>query len=546
MLSFEDVVDRTDPETLARGRAYARQERVEALRRARGELRAEVVGAQTYHVRIGDESWWCDCPVGVTGALCKHCVAVVIVAGTAPHPSGPGSADPADAWLESLDATALRALVREAATEAPGVADLVARAYITTTDDIAALRAQVEDALKPRRQFYEYRQANRYAAEAEPVVRLLVQRAARPSPQLLAVVERAVTLVVRTIVRSDDSSGTQGDQVCRLLDLHAQVADALGDALDRKARRRLATWLHRFVFSGLQDYFEIAVDRYADALGAEGVAEYRRLLDWTAEAIGEETFAVRYARGRLAVLDRDPAAIIAVVGQGLAMQHQAVAVVEALDDAGLHDLAVEHAALGLGLPHSHQAGELVQRLVDDAAARGDIGAVLELRRAAFTRDPSSTTLTAYRTAAEASGTWAEEVKAAEDLLARTRPWEWVSVLLGAHRDDEAWRFAVEHPDAARGQWERLCARRAETAPAETVPHYQRMITETLATTGRASYVTAARLLVRLRAVCAAAGTTGEFVEFVAGTVETNRRRPTCIDELVRAGLVRRDQSIVEV
>ena len=551
VLSFEDIVERTDARTLARGRAYARQERVEALRRARGELRAEVVGTQTYHVRIGDGSWWCDCPVGVTGALCKHCVAVVIVADTEPHPSptrdgGPVSTDPADVWLESLDATALRALVREAATEAPGVADLVARAYITATDDIAALRAQVEDALKPRRQFYEYRQANRYAAEAEPVVRLLVERASRPSPQLLAVVERALTLTVRTIVRSDDSSGTQGDQVRCLLDLHAQVADTLGAALETRARRRLATWLHKFVFSGLQDYFEIAVDQYADALGAEGVAEYRRLLDWTAEAIGEEAVAVRYARGRLAVLDRDPVAIVAVVGQGLAMQYQAVAVVEALDDAGLHDLAVEHAALGLRLPHSHQAGELVQRLVDDATARGDTDGVLGLRRAAFTRDPSSTTLTTYRTAAEATGSWAGEARAAEDVLARARPWEWLGVLLHDKRDDEAWTFAVEHPDAAKGHWERLCARRAETVPAETVPHYRRMITETLATTGRASYLAAARLLVRLRAVCEVTGTTAEFVEFMATTVETNRRRPTCIDELVRAGLIRRDQSIVEV
>jgi hypothetical protein len=32
---------------------------------------------------------------------------------------------------------------------------------------------------------------------------------------------------------------------------------------------------------------------------------------------------------------------------------------------------------------------------------------------------------------------------------------------------------------------------------------------------------------------------------MATTVETNRRRPTCIDELVRAGLIRRDQRIVE-
>lgn len=56
--------------TISRGRAYARQTRVEDLRSMRGELRAEVLGSETYHVRLGEQDWSCDCPVGVTGALC--------------------------------------------------------------------------------------------------------------------------------------------------------------------------------------------------------------------------------------------------------------------------------------------------------------------------------------------------------------------------------------------------------------------------------------------------------------------------------------------
>ncbi len=523
MLHVADLADLTDPVTLSRGRAYARQGRVEALRSARGELRAEVLGTDTYHVRIGDGSWWCDCPVGVTGALCKHCVAVVVAAETG----------------------ALRDLVRDAVAEVPGVAELVARAYIANTDDVDALRTEVQDVLKPRRQFYEYRQANRYAAEAEPLLRLLAERASRPSPELLDVVERALALTVRTILRSDDSSGAQGDQVRRLLDLHAQVAGALAGTLDAKARRRLARWLHTFAFSGKQDFFEIDVDRYADALGADGVAEYRARLDATAQTASEDAFEVRYARGRLAILERDPDAIVAVIGQGQGTQYHAMRVVQALDDAGLADLAVEHAARGLTLPHSPHAGALVQRLVEDAEARGDPDRVLGLRRDAFSRDPSSTTLGAYRAAAKVAGTWESEGRTAEQRLAEVRPWEWVSVLLGAGRDEEAWAFAVAHPGGARAQWEHLCARRAQTAPAETVPHYRRMITEMLETTGRGNYLAAARLLVRLRSVCAAAGMPAEFVEFMAATAEANRRRPTCIDELVRAGLIRRDRTVVK-
>jgi uncharacterized Zn finger protein len=550
MLEATDLADLTDPGSLGRGRAYARQGRVEALERRPDELRALVVGSEPYHVRIGHDSWWCDCPVGTTGAFCKHCVAVVIAAdeeSAEVFESSPGDENhPADAWLAGLDADELRDLLREAAAQIPEVADLVHRAYIASSDDLTALRREVEDALTPRRRFYEYGQANRYAREADPLLHLLVERARRPSEELLEVVERALALTVRTILRSDDSSGAQGDQVARLLDLHADVAAGLGHTLMPKQRRRLARWLHRFVFSGQQDFFEIDVDRYADALGAEGVAEYRRLVDKSAEASGEDVFAVRYARGRLAVLDRDPAQIVAVIGQGLRTQYDALRVVEALDEAGLHELAVQHAEDGLELAQSPHATALVQRLVDNATAHGDRDRVLVLRREAFRRDPSARTLALYRDSAQATGSWAAEARKAEQRLADARPWEMISVLLSAGRDEEAWAFAMAHPDVVGSQWETLCARRARTAPAETVPHYERMVAETLATTGRDSYRAAARLLVRLRAACAEAGTPGEFADFMAATVEANRRRPTCMDEFVRAGLMRTDRTVVGV
>lgn len=71
-----------------------------------------------------------------------------------------------------------------------------------------------------------------------------------------------------------------------------------------------------------------------------------------------------------------------------------------------------------------------------------------------------------------------------------------------------------------------------------------MITATLVTTDRRSYRAAARLLVQLRGACAAAGMLTEFGEFMTATTATNRRRPTCISELVRVGLIRADLSVV--
>lgn len=551
MLRVEDLAGLTDAVTISRGRAYARGGRVELQRSTTGEVRAEVLGTQAYHVHLGATSWSCDCPVGVSEAVCKHVVAVVIAsdaeadgAPAMPAESGPAEPNPVESWLDGLDADTLRDLLRDAVGQVPGVGELVSRAYIAATDDVTALRAEVEDVLAPRRRFYDYRQANAYAADAEPLIVLLTDRAARPSAELLEVIERAVALSVRTILRSDDSAGIQGDQIHRLLDLHADLAAGIAPTLDTKARRRLARWLHAFVFSGKQDVFEVDVDAYADALGPPGVAEYRALLEKSATAAGEDDFSVRYARGRLAVLDRDPDAIIIVIGEGLDNQYRVLAVVQALDDAHLPDLAVEHAKRGLTLAHSPHAAALVQRLVDDAAARGDTEAVLTLRRDAFTRGPTSTTLAGYAAAARTAGTWDDEQGFAETILATARPWEWIGVLLAAGRDDEAWEFAVAHPDTAASQWDQLCARRARTHPADTLPHYQRLITETLATTGRGSYLTAARLLVRLRDASTAAGTPATFTTFMAATTEANRRRPTCIDAFTRAGLIRADRTVV--
>ena len=70
----------TDPATISRGRAYVRSGRVVELSERGGVLRALVQGSDLYRVRLTGSGWECDCPVGVTGALCKHCAAVVIAA----------------------------------------------------------------------------------------------------------------------------------------------------------------------------------------------------------------------------------------------------------------------------------------------------------------------------------------------------------------------------------------------------------------------------------------------------------------------------------
>ena len=550
----------TDPATISRGRAYVRSGRVVEMSERGDVLRAQVQGSDLYRVRLTGSGWECDCPVGVTGALCKHCVAVVIAAeegadtdaadtgaggAGAPTDAGPPEPDPVWSWLADLPRSELLDLLRCAVGQVDGLADVLAREHLAATQDVAVLREEIDHTFTPRRRFYEYREAGAYARDAEGLVQVIEGLAGPSSPDLLVSIERAITLTVRTILRSDDSSGYQGDQIRRLLDAHARAADALPGPLDRAGRRRLATWLHGFRFSGKQDFFEVDVDAYADTLGDVGVTHYRELVERSADA-GTDEFAVRYARTRLAILDRDADAIVHAVGGDLTAQHQAIAVVEALDDAGLGRLAVQHATHGITLKRTHLHGVLVDRLVVDAVERGDLAEAVTLRRDHFRLDPGSLTFAALRSAAQDAGVWATEQAAAESRLAERAPQAHVTMLLGEDRDDEAWEFAMAHPQAAStaGAWERLCARRARTAPADTLPVYRELVTTTLRTTDRRAYVAAARLLDRMRSAAQAAGCFAEFTAFLTETVEANRRRPTCMEAFRDQGLIRADRSVV--
>ena len=160
-------------------------------------------------MRLGDRSWECDCPVGVTGAFCKHCAAVVIAVedeGASPAAPPGGDHDPVGAWLDGLAAPDLRELLRSASALVDGAGDFLAREYLAANDDLTELAAEVDSVLRSRRSFYAYGQANSYARDAQGILDILHDRRDRPSVELLTIMQRAITLTVRTTLRSDDSS----------------------------------------------------------------------------------------------------------------------------------------------------------------------------------------------------------------------------------------------------------------------------------------------------------------------------------------------------
>src|SRR5215210_2208481 len=274
--------------------------------------------------------------------------------------------------------------------------------------DLSQLRAEIDRGLRTRR-FLGYGESAGWARAARPIVAELDYAVDQsPSRALVELLQRAVGHVVKVIMHADDSDGLIGDLARELLALHARACDAgVADPVE------LAAWMVRFGFDD-QDFFEVDPVRYASALGEAGLAAYRDAVTGRRDG---DSFAVRYARERLAILDRDIDALVRLLGGDLTTPYQFIGVAEAIRELGLDDEALAWAKRGIAQTSGWQVSQLYDRACD--VQRAEPVDVLALRRAQHERMPSSATYRALRTAAEALDAWPLEQDAARATLQRT-------------------------------------------------------------------------------------------------------------------------------
>jgi hypothetical protein len=395
--------------------------------------------------------------------------------------------------------------------------------------DLAQLRAEVDRGLRTRR-FLGYGESAGWARAARPIVAEL-QKAVDESPSraLVELLQRAVGHVVKVIMHADDSDGLIGDLARDLLALHARACDAgVADPVD------LAAWMVRFQFDD-QDFFEVDPVRYASALGETGLAAYR-------DAVGErrdgDSFAVRYVRERLAILDRDVDAVVRLLGGDLTTPYQFIRVAEAMRELGLGDEVLAWAKRGIAQTSGWQVSQLYDLACGVHDAREEPLEVLALRRAQHERMPSSSTYRALRTVAEALDAWPLEQNAARATLQRADPRGFVDALLGDEEFELAWSAAAAAPRDALGSdlWLRLAESSERDRPADALAVYQRIADEVLERADRRAYRSAARVLKRAQAAAQAAGELDAFGDYLTRLREQYRRRPTLIAILDKTNL----------
>jgi len=451
--------------------------------------------------------------------------------------------EPIEEAVARLDDQLARRLLAAAAESHEDVMRAVRLSAADESDRLGVLKAAVDDGLRTRR-FLDYWQSTAWAIDAAPVVQALADEvASSPSAGLVELLQRAAGHLAKVILRADDSNGEIGGLCREVLDLHLQAC-AAGVADPKK----LAKWMVKFTFDD-QDFFRLDPVVYADALGDKGMAVYRREVAKRSEPSdappepgydlyrGFPSYAARYAAERLAIIDHDVERVIELLGGDQTSPYQFQQVAEAMIELGRTDDALVWARRGIAETSGRQMVGIYDLAAELLEARNEPDKVVELRRHHHERIPSSATYAKLRRAARAAGTWDSEMGPARAVLAEKAPAELVDALLADGDNDEAWAFATARSDEVRAsQWPRLAEVREPTAPAEAMAVYLRLADEHLVRADKRAYRDAVRHLKAGRRAATTAERTDEFDAHLADLRERNRRRPTLVAMLDKAGL----------
>ncbi len=491
-----------DEGSLARGVVYALDGRVERVEIVDRSLTAVVRGSHPYRVSLSGSRrvprWSCDCPVGVMGMFCKHCVAVALVAtGDDVEPLGrvPAAVDELNAYLESLDRARLVELVVEQAGRDDAFRERLAvraAAAAGAAIDVREQRRRLKRVFGSGR-FVDYRHAPEWAfGVSEALDELEDLLDAGFAIETVDLVEYAHARAEKAIQYVDDSDGWISAISVRLGDLHARACTEA--EIDPVA---LARRLVKLELVAELDTFHRAALVYAGTLGPTGIDEYRRLIEPRFAALGpgddwsHERFRIRNARVGVALAARDPDELIAVKADDLRAPDDYAEIAGLLAEIGRIDDAIGWCEQGLA-DHAERTWQLApvrELLAELHRDRGDTGAALTVFWSAFAQRPS---LDAYRRlvreadAADVGERWRADALAplqrslvdAERTGSQANVQHLVAtiieVLLFEGSIDEAWRTATER-DCDQRLWMQVARAREGEHPADAIPIYEREV-----------------------------------------------------------------------
>jgi len=552
-LTREQVLRLAGEHYFERGLSYFRQGRVTEFEDFGESVEAIVEGTEEYVVRLECKSKGlehdCNCPLGEDGEFCKHCVAVALKWMSAqekePSAEPAGTAKPAKAVkitdddiagaLNAADkATLVKLLLEWAEENEPLREKLVHLAARSKGPEVSAALARktLEKAIRIRR-FVDYREMRAYAKGARTAIDL-VEELLRcgQAAGVIDLCEAGVRWLAAACEQVDDSDGYMSELMERLEDLHLR---ACAEAKPNPAL--LAAKLFHGEMSDGYGLWTNCLEKYAEVLGAEGLAAYRALAEaaWakvpvkTTADYGKESYSgIARIMETLARQSGDVEALVAVLERDLSSTHRYLRIAEEYRAAGDRDKALAWAERGVAASTGTDGAMLRRFVAEEYRHRDRHADALRIIWIEFRESPSLQAYQRLEDFARAAEDWDDWRGQALALVRKTvaaegaKPalrtsWSYrrrdhsllVEIFLHEGSADEAWAEAQSGGCDER-LWLQLADLRKKNYPADAKAVFLRFAEQAIAKESGGKYDDAVHLLERAAAAAQVMGKSMQF------------------------------------
>lgn len=267
----------------SRGEEYFHEGLVKILALEPARVLAVVSGTERYRTTLtavaGSIDGNCTCPAYTDWGFCKHLVATALAAnaaegdGAAPEAS---SLDRIKTYLREQGTEALVGMIADLAEQDPDLFRRLDLAAASLYEDDRALERRLRAALDQATHthgYIDYRGAGDWAAEVGVVLDTIGTLATGPRAAIaFSLAGLAIERLEEASENLDDSDGHCSELLDQATRIHISAAETA-----HPEPVQFACELFQLAMASEYGMFDDAVDVYADVLGEEGLAEYRRL-----------------------------------------------------------------------------------------------------------------------------------------------------------------------------------------------------------------------------------------------------------------------------
>jgi len=531
-----------------RGEKYFEQGSVSSLIEHQGSVITKVTGSQQYQVRLWIEDdkiqFSCSCPVGQDGTFCKHCVAVGLTCLNQDEQKSTTEVtmDDVSIWLATQNKEVLIKIIVEQSLND----DRLRRQLLLKTSknktcgvDVAAYQQAIDEAIYIDG-FISYRESYDYALGIEEVIDSIEELLNEGySSEVIELAEYALDAVEDALNFADDSSGQIGSLLCDLQDLHFRACAAAKPNPEDLARR-----LFKWELKTDYDTFQGAMKTYADILGENGIAMYKKLAEteWKKVSVlmpdssSEEKYGKRYRITKimehLAEETGDVEALIAIKKHDLSSGWAYLQIAETYKKARKRDLALEWAEKGIATFPDKTDSRLRDFLIEEYHHSKRHDEAMDIVWTEFSESPSLHQYKKLKDHAEQVNQWQtwrskalEFIRKSilnEEKQQRRQHYSWyqktdnttlVQVFLWEEDIEMSWKEACEG-ECSNSLWLELAEKRKERYPEDAIPIYQKMVEPTIDRKNNDAYNEAVDFLKKIEILMKRLGQDSEFVAYL--------------------------------